>query len=380
MDHFDYRGGVLHAEGVPLPEIAAAVGTPVYVYSTATLTRHYRVFEEALAGLDHLICYAMKANSNLAVLRLMASLGAGMDVVSEGEYRRARAAGVPGRADRLLRRRQDPRGDARWRSQHGIRQFNVELRARARRALRGRARHGRAWRRSRSGSTPTSTRGPTPRSPPASRRTSSASRSAGRARSMPRRRALPGIAVVGIDVHIGSQLTELAPYEAAFAKVAELTAGAARRRPRRSAGSTSAAGSASPTGGQRGAAPALRLRRGGPADGRAPRLRDRDRARAADRRQRRVLLARVIYLKHGEGRDFLILDAAMNDLVRPAMYDAWHDIVPVVEPPAGVEMAPVDVVGPVCETGDTFARARAAAAARPRATSSPSARPAPTAR
>ena len=116
MDHFDYRDGVLHAEDVPLPEIAAAVGTPVYVYSTATLTRHYRVFEEALAGLDHVICYAMKANSNLAVLRLMASLGAGMDVVSEGEYRRARAAGVPGRADRLLGRRQDPRGDARSRS------------------------------------------------------------------------------------------------------------------------------------------------------------------------------------------------------------------------------------------------------------------------
>ena len=91
MDHFLYRGGVLHAESVPLDEIAAAVGTPVYVYSSATLTRHFRVFEEALAGLDHLICYAMKANANLAVLRLMATLGAGMDVVSEGEYRRARA-------------------------------------------------------------------------------------------------------------------------------------------------------------------------------------------------------------------------------------------------------------------------------------------------
>ena len=96
MDHFLYRDGVLHAEDVALPEIAAAVGTPVYVYSAATLTRHYRVFQEALAGLDHVICYAMKANSNLAVLRLMANLGAGMDVVSGGEYRRAKAAGVPG--------------------------------------------------------------------------------------------------------------------------------------------------------------------------------------------------------------------------------------------------------------------------------------------
>src|SRR6056297_2090179 len=96
MDHFLYRGGVLHAEDVPLPEIASAVGTPFYVYSAATLTRHYRVLQEALEGMPHLICYAMKANSNLAVLRLMANLGAGMDVVSGGEYRRARAAGVPG--------------------------------------------------------------------------------------------------------------------------------------------------------------------------------------------------------------------------------------------------------------------------------------------
>ena len=96
MDHFSYRGGVLHAEEVPLPEIAAAVGTPVYVYSAATLARHYRVFREALAGMDHLVCYAVKANSNLAVLALLGALGAGMDVVSEGEYRRARAAGVPG--------------------------------------------------------------------------------------------------------------------------------------------------------------------------------------------------------------------------------------------------------------------------------------------
>src|SRR5918999_2882389 len=125
MDHFLYRDGVLHAEEVPLPAIAAAAGTPVYVYSAATLVRHYKVFEEALAGLDHLICYAMKANSNLAVLRLMAKLGAGMDVVSEGEYRRARAAGVPG--ERIVFSGVGKtKGEMRLALSHGIRQFNVE--------------------------------------------------------------------------------------------------------------------------------------------------------------------------------------------------------------------------------------------------------------
>jgi diaminopimelate decarboxylase len=125
MDHFIYRRGVLHAEEVPLPEIAAAVGTPLYVYSAATLTRHYRVFQEALAGLEHVICYAMKANSNLAVLRLMANLGAGMDVVSGGEYRRARAAGVPG--ERIVFSGVGKtREEMRLALEGGIRQFNVE--------------------------------------------------------------------------------------------------------------------------------------------------------------------------------------------------------------------------------------------------------------
>jgi len=125
MDHFNYRNGILHAEDVPLPAIAEAVGTPAYVYSTATLTRHFRVFEDALAGLDHLICYAVKANSNLAVLRLMGSLGAGMDVVSEGEYRRARAAGIPG--ERIVFSGVGKtRDEMRLALTGGIRQFNVE--------------------------------------------------------------------------------------------------------------------------------------------------------------------------------------------------------------------------------------------------------------
>jgi diaminopimelate decarboxylase len=125
MDHFLYRQGVLHAEDVPLPEIATAVGTPVYVYSTATLTRHYRVFQEALEGMPHLICYALKANSNLAVVRLMASLGAGADVVSEGEYRRARATGVPGEKI-VFSGVGKTRVEMRIALEGGIRQFNIE--------------------------------------------------------------------------------------------------------------------------------------------------------------------------------------------------------------------------------------------------------------
>ena len=126
MDHFTYRGGVLHAEDVPLPEIAAAVGTPVYVYSAATLTRHYRVFQEALAGMDHLICYAVKANSNLAVLALMGALGAGMDVVQRGRVPAGAGGRGAGRAHRLLRASARPGSEMRLALEGGIRQFNVE--------------------------------------------------------------------------------------------------------------------------------------------------------------------------------------------------------------------------------------------------------------
>src|SRR5210317_368013 len=125
MDHFLYRNGVLHAEDVPVPEIAAAVGTPVYIYSTATLTRHFRVFDEALAGMDHLICFAVKSNSNIAVLKTLAKLGAGMDVVSGGEYLRAKAAGVPG--ERIVFSGVGKtRDEMRLALEGGVRQFNVE--------------------------------------------------------------------------------------------------------------------------------------------------------------------------------------------------------------------------------------------------------------
>jgi diaminopimelate decarboxylase len=356
MDHFTYRGGILHAEDVALPEIAAVVGTPVYVYSTATLTRHYRVFEEALAGLDHVICYAMKANSNLAVLRLMASLGAGMDVVSEGEYRRARAAGVPG--ERIVFSGVGKtRAEMRLALQHGIRQFNVESEPEL--AALSEVASGMGV------VAPVALRV----NPDVDARTHAKIATGksenkfgipiARARAVYAEAArLPGIAVVGIDVHIGSQLTELAPYEAAFRKLAELTV--ALRADGHDIRRLDLGGGLGIPYRRSNEAPPLPFDYGEVVRRTVGHLGceieiEPGRLIAGNAG---VLLSRVIYLKHGEGRDFVILDAAMNDLVRPAMYDAWHDIVPVTEPPAGVEMAEADVVGPVCETGDTFARAR----------------------
>ncbi|HET9069127.1 MAG TPA: diaminopimelate decarboxylase [Amaricoccus sp.] len=358
MDHFSYRGGVLSAEGVPLTEIAAAVGTPVYVYSSATLARHYRVFEDALAGMDHLICYAVKANSNLAVLALMGSLGAGMDVVSEGEYRRARAAGVPG--ERIVFSGVGKtQGEMRVALEGGVRQFNVESEPELEALSEVAAGMGRVARIAVRVNPDVDAR--THAKIATGKAENKFGVPIGRAREVyARAAALPGIEVVGIDVHIGSQLVELAPYEAAFAKVAELTGvlradGHAIRRLDLGGGLgipyRQGANEAPPlpfdygevirrTVGHLGCE--IDIEPGRLIAGNAG-----------------VLLARVIYRKRGEGRDFLILDAAMNDLVRPAMYDAWHDIVPVLEPPAGVAAEIVDVVGPICETGDTFAIGRA---------------------
>jgi diaminopimelate decarboxylase len=356
MDHFSYRGGVLHAEAVPLPEIAAAVGTPVYVYSAATLTRHYRVFEEALAGLDHLICYAVKANSNLAVLALMGGLGAGMDVVSEGEYRRAKAAGIPG--ERIVFSGVGKtRAEMRLALEGGIRQFNVESEPELR-ALSEVAAGMDAV-------APIAVRV----NPDVDARTHAKIATGkaenkfgvpiGRARAVYAEAArLPGIAVVGVDVHIGSQLTELAPYEAAFAKVAELTL--ALRVDGHDIRRLDLGGGLGIPYRRSNEAPPLPFDYGEVVRRTVGHLGceieiEPGRLIAGNAG---VLLARLIYLKHGEGRDFAIVDAGMNDLIRPAMYDAWHDIVPVVEPAAGADLAPVDVVGPVCETGDTFARER----------------------
>jgi diaminopimelate decarboxylase len=356
MDHFLYRDGALFAEDVPVAEIAAAVGTPFYVYSTATLLRHFQAFDEALEGMDHLVCYAMKANSNQAVLRTLAQAGAGMDVVSEGEYRRARAAGVPG--DRIVFSGVGKTArEIRVALEGGIRQFNVESEPEMEVLNAVALELGKV--------APITVRV----NPDVDAKTH-AKIATGKSENkfgIPIARArevyamaagMKGLQVIGIDVHIGSQLTDLAPFEQAYLKVAELT------EQLRADGHS-----------------ITRLDLGGglgipyETSNQAPPL-PRDYGAMVQRTlghlgceieiepgrliagNAGLMVSRVIYVKSGEGRDFLILDGAMNDLIRPAMYDAHHDIIPVVEPTVGTEKQPYDIVGPVCESGDTFAKQR----------------------
>lgn len=356
MDHFLYRDGALCAEDVPLAEIADRVGTPFYCYSTATLTRHFKLFDEALAGMDHLVCYAMKAASNQAIVKTLADLGAGMDVVSGGEYARAKAAGVPG--CRIVFSGVGKTGDEmRMALEGGVRQFNVESEPELVLLSEVATRLG--------VTAPITVRV----NPDVDARTHAKIATGksenkfgipiSRARAVYAEAArLPGIEVVGIDVHIGSQLTDLAPFRQAYEKVAELT-GALRADGhdiRRldlggGLGIPYTRGNAAPpppdaygaliaeTLGHLGCE--IEIEPGRLIVGNAG-----------------ILVSRVIYVKSGEGRVFLILDAAMNDLIRPAMYEAHHDIVPLVEPAPGVEQTRYDVVGPVCESGDTFAKER----------------------
>ena len=356
MDHFIYRDGRLHAEDVPVAEIAAAVGTPFYCYSTATLTRHFRLFDEALAGMDHLVCFAMKSNSNQAIVRTLGQLGAGMDVVSGGEYARARAAGVPG--ERIVFSGVGKTAaEMRMALEGGIRQFNVESEPEME-VLSAVA-------------TSLGTVAPiTVRVNPDVDAKTHEKIATGRKEDkfgIPISRAsevyahaarLPGLKVVGIDVHIGSQLTDLAPFEAAYAKVAELT-----RRLRAEGHEITRLD----LGGGLGI-PYTRSNEVPPLPhdyGEMVRRTLGDLGCEIEIEPGRlisgnagILVSQVIYVKSGEERDFLILDAAMNDLIRPAMYGAHHDIVPVVEPAPGAPEHVYDVVGPVCESGDTFAKRR----------------------
>ena len=350
MNHFEYRDGVLHAEDVPVPDIAAAVGTPFYCYSTATLTRHYRVFSQAFSGLDALICYAMKANSNQAVIRTLAKLGAGADVVSEGELRRALAAGIPA-GKILFSGVGKTAAEMDFALSAGIHCFNVEslpelelLSQRAvatgftapvslrinpdvdakthRKISTGKAENkfGIAWKDARA--------------------------------AYARAAALPGLKVVGIDMHIGSQITDLQPFDDAIALLIELV------------GTLRADGHALShvdVGGGLG----IPYR----TDNAPPPLPDAYAAVVARHMKplglelicepgrliagnAGILVSQVLYLKHGDAKNFLIVDAAMNDLIRPTLYDAFHEIFPVVEPAADAPRVVADVVGPVCETGD----------------------------
>ena len=356
VHHFDYRDGVLHAEDVPVPDIAAAVGTPFYCYSTATLTRHYRVFSEAFKALRPLVCYSVKANSSLAVLRTLANLGSGADVVSGGELKRALVAGIP--ADKIVfsgvgktAAEMDMALEA------GILQFNVESEAELR-ALNDVAL-------ARGTVAPVALR----INPDVDARTHEKI-STGMQKNkfgLPWHEArqiygqaakLPGIKVSGVDMHIGSQLTDLEPFEQAFSLLTELVESL------RADGHTIdrvdlGGGLGIPYEPDDPEPPHPDLYAGlierlvGPLGCQVVLEPGRLIVGNAG-----ILVSKVIYVKDNGVRRFVILDGAMNDLSRPALYDSYHHIIPVTEPEAGAHKAPVDFVGPVCESTDTFAAQR----------------------
>ncbi|MGH6812560.1 MAG: diaminopimelate decarboxylase [Methylocella sp.] len=356
MHHFAMKNGVMHAEDVDLATLAAEIGTPFYCYSTATLTRHYKVFNSAFSGLPHLVCYAVKANSNLAVLKTLARLGAGMDVVSGGEFRRALAASVAPekitfsgvgkmQAEMVFALEQD------------ILCFNVESEPelallsevatsqnrRARVALRV--------------------------NPDVDAKTH-AKIATGKAENkfgIPIRRAhevyaeaarLPGIKVTGVDIHIGSQITDLAPFDAAFGLIADFV------RVLRADGH---ALEHIDLGGGLGIPYALWE---DPESYHPERYAAIVKARLGPLNCRLIfepgrliagnagiLVTSVLFVKRGEAKTFVVVDAAMNDLVRPTLYDAYHEVLPIRAGNAGPEIT-ADVVGPVCETGDFLALSR----------------------
>jgi len=357
MHHFSYRGGVLHAEEVSLARIAEEVGTPFYCYSTATLERHYRVLSEAFAGTDHLICFAVKANSNQAVLRTMARLGAGMDVVSEGELRRARAAGVP--ADKIIfagvgKTRQE----LAYAVEEGVLGFNVESEPELE-AL----------------SEVAAQKGKTARiairvNPDVDARTH-AKIATGKSENKfgipyldaPRLYAqaarLPGIKIAGIHMHIGSQITDLMPFRDAFWLMRELVIDL-RREGYELEHLDIGGGLGVPYRGTNDLPPHpdeyAALVKAALGDLGLKIILEPGRMIAGNAG---VLVSRVIYSKVGAAKTFAIVDAAMNDLIRPTLYEAYHDIWPVREAKLNLERQVQDVVGPVCETGDYLALDRA---------------------
>jgi len=356
VNHFEYRDGVLYAEDVPVTEIASAVGTPFYCYSSATIARHYNVFREAFADLDVLVCYAMKANSNQAVLKTLAKLGAGADVVSEGELRRALAAGIP--AGKIVfsgvgktAREMDFALEA------GIHCFNVEsepelelLSARAealgkvapvslrinpdvdarthRKIATGKAENkfGISWKRAR--------------------------------HAYGEVARLPGLKAVGIDMHIGSQITELQPFDDAFSLLSELVS--SLRADGHEINHVDLGGGLG-----------IPYR-----DDNTPPPLPADYAQIVHKHVKAldlelvfepgrlivgnagILVTEVVYLKEGDAKNFVIVDAAMNDLIRPTLYEAYHEIRQVIPKPQTGPRITADIVGPVCETGDYLAQGR----------------------
>ncbi|WP_136658401.1 diaminopimelate decarboxylase [Nitratireductor sp. XY-223] len=356
MNHFEYRDGVLFAEDVSIPDIARSVGTPFYCYSTATLTRHYNVFAKAFSGVDSLICYAMKANSNQAVLATLARLGAGADVVSEGELRRALAAGIP--ADKIVFsgvgktvREIDFALDA------AILCFNIESEAELDLVnARAEAKGVRA---------PVSFRinpdvdAKTHAKISTGKKEDKFGISWQRAEDVYARAAdLPGIEVTGIDMHIGSQITDLQPYDDAFKLLHTLVA-RLREAGHRIDHVDVGGGLGIP----------YRDDNDPPPDPEAYADVVLEHVRSLNCQvifepgrmiagNAGILVSEVVHVKDTGSKTFLIVDAAMNDLIRPTLYEAWHDIRPVVVPAADTPRVTADVVGPVCESGDFLARDR----------------------
>ena len=356
MDHFSYKGDFLHAEDVSIKDIAKHLGTPFYVYSTATLRRHFDLFESALNGVDHLICYAVKASSNQAILRTLAKFGAGMDVVSGGEYKRARDAGVEGNRI-VFSGVGKTSSEMKMALSEGVRQFNVES-------------EEELFVLSTLANSMDRLAPITLRVNPDVDAKTHEKIATGKAENkfgIPISRArevyalaasLPGIKVVGIDLHIGSQLTQLLPFEEAYKKIADLT-NILRSDGHEIMRLDLGGGLGIPYGSKDGTPPTpkeygqmikrvlghlnceIEIEPGRLLVGNAG-----------------LLVSEVIYVKKGHDREFLILDAAMNDLLRPALYEAYHDIVPIVKSRLEHKDAVYDIVGPVCETGDTFAKSR----------------------
>jgi len=356
MRHFDFKNGEMYAEDVPLSEIADKVGTPVYVYSTATFERHYKVFSEVFADVPALVAYSVKANSNIAVLATLAKLGCGADVVSGGELIRALTAGVPA-SKIVFSGVGKTRDEMRLALEAGIHIFNVEsipelhvlndtameLGTTANIAFRvnpdvtagghekistGKAENkfGIAW--------------------------DSAEAAYALAADM------PGIRVQGVDVHIGSQIDSLDPFRTTISKVGELI-GRLRASGHEIKSFDIGGGLGIPYGNNQKIPPhpseygamVKELTR----DLNVDMIFEPGRMVSGNSG---VLLSKVIYAKETGSRNFLIIDAAMNDLIRPALYDAYHDIEPVKAPGADFDEKLYDVVGPVCETGDTFSKGR----------------------
>ncbi len=351
------KNGVMHAEEVDLSRLAAEVGTPFYCYSSATLTRHYQVFKAAFGDLDALVCYAVKANSNQAVLTTLARLGAGMDVVSEGELRRALAAGAP--ADKItFSGVGKTEAEMAFALDSGILCFNVESEPELHALSALAAAKGRR--------APIALRV----NPDVDAKTH-AKISTGKAENkfgipISHARAvfaeaarLPGLKISGVDIHIGSQITDLSPFDRAFALTADFV------RTLRADGLEIDHLDA-------GGGLCIPYRETEDPDSYHPdRYAKIVKARLGDLGCRLifepgrlivgnagVLVTRVIYVKRGEAKNFVIVDAAMNDLMRPTLYEAHHDIKFVEAPPADAPRIVADVVGPVCETGDYLALAR----------------------